>query len=181
MQITAIKQTCAGTIVHRLRSTHFKMLLGMKLLFVLLFATSLQLYGRIAAQTVTLKASNSSLEKVFKEIRKQTGYDFVFNSRFSVNAKPVTIDVRNMPLEEVLKQCVKDQPFTYQIADKVIVIKEKSLVVDVAPVGEMSPPLDVKGVVKDESGKPAAGVSVMIKGTTGEQVQMSEVNSVYLG
>ncbi len=166
MQITAPKQTCVQTIGQRLRSIHFKMLLGMKLLLVLLFATSLQLYGRVAAQTVTLKASNSSLEKVFKEIRKQTGYDFVFNSKFSANAKPVTIDVKNMPLDEVLKQCVKDQPFTYQVVEKVIVIKEKVLVTEVAPVGEMPPPLDVKGVVRDESGKPAAGVSVMIKGTS---------------
>ncbi len=37
-------------------------------------------------------------------------------------AKPVSIDVKNAPLKDVLDHCLAGQPLTYNIVDKTIVL-----------------------------------------------------------
>jgi hypothetical protein len=50
----------------------------MKLTIVLLIAACLQVSAKGYSQKVTLKENNISLQKVFEEIRKQTGYHFFY-------------------------------------------------------------------------------------------------------
>lgn len=139
----------------------------MKLTTILILAGCLQVSARTFAQTVTLSVKNTSLEKVFLEIKKQTGYNFVYNDRFGSTAKPVTVAVKQQPLASVLEECFRDQNFTYEIIDKTIIIKEKPSqkkdngANEVVPV----PPVDVHGMVKDENGKPVVGAGVRVKGT----------------
>jgi TonB-linked SusC/RagA family outer membrane protein len=142
-----------------------QLLLMIKLTAILLFAFSLSVSARVVAQNVTLNLKNATLEKVFFEIEKQTGFNFVYNTRIMNSAKPVTILVNDVAVDEVLKIVFKDQPLNYQLKEKTIVITAKATVLLNSEL-LVAPPLDVKGVVRDESGKPAAGVSVMIKGTT---------------
>ena len=51
--------------------------LAMKLTAVFLFAFCLHLAAKTSGQSVTLSAKNKPLEKIFAEIRKQTGYRFI--------------------------------------------------------------------------------------------------------
>ncbi|WP_432327683.1 hypothetical protein ACRQ5D_31075 [Mucilaginibacter sp. P25] len=48
----------------------------MKLSIILLLATILQVSAKSYAQKITLSEKNAPLEKVLKEIREQSGYDF---------------------------------------------------------------------------------------------------------
>jgi TonB-dependent SusC/RagA subfamily outer membrane receptor len=137
----------------------------MKLTSFLVLVTCLQVQARVSGQTITLSVRNTTLEKVFKEIKKQTGYDFVYNSRFARTARSVSTEAKRVNLEVVLQQCFKDQPFTYQVLDKTIIIKEKEPVKKVEESYTPPPPVEVHGVIKDENGKPVTGASVMIKST----------------
>ena len=85
------------------------------------------------------------------------------------NAKKITIDVSNGTLEQVLSICFKDQPFTYTIIEKTIVVKPKEERSDILEGFYLRPPVPivVTGKVKDENGKPLAGVSVSIVGGKG--------------
>jgi len=53
-----------------------KLLLIMKMVIIIMTATFLQVSASSFGQKVTLTESNISLDKLFKQIRKQTGYDF---------------------------------------------------------------------------------------------------------
>ena len=64
-----------------------KKLLIMKLTAILLVTASLQTMASATAQTVTISLKNVSLEEVFKEIRKQTDYDFIYNDVWLKKAK----------------------------------------------------------------------------------------------
>src|SRR5919206_833809 len=88
-----------------------KALLIMKLSIILLLATILQVSAKSYAQKITLSEKNAPLEKVLKEIREQSGYDFFYNSKLIKEANPVSINVRNTELEEVLKLALSGQPF----------------------------------------------------------------------
>lgn len=93
---------------------------------ILLF-TGLCLHASIAgySQTVTMTVKNESLEKVFLEIEKQTGYGFVYKTEILKKGRAVDIDVKQAPLGDVLAICFKDQPLSYTIVDRVIVISKK--------------------------------------------------------
>ncbi|GAO43072.1 TonB-dependent receptor [Flavihumibacter petaseus] len=134
----------------------------MKFTAILLLTACLQVSARGYAQRITLSEKNANLEKVFREIRRQSGYNFVYTRQLVENARKVTIHVENATLESALDACFRGQPITYTLFDSTIVIKPRSA--EPAPVPAALPPVAVKGTVMDEDGKPLVGVSISRKG-----------------
>jgi len=132
----------------------------MKLTIIILFTFLLHVGAAGFAQQISLNKSKASLHDVIKEIRKQSGYDFVITTPQLKAAKPVSIKVANKPLKEVLDECFADQPFTYLIEDKIITIINRPAAP--APVQQIQL---IKGRVVDAKGKPLPGVSVTVLGT----------------
>jgi TonB-linked SusC/RagA family outer membrane protein len=97
----------------------------MKFSAVFLLAACLQVHAIGFSQKLSLTRHKATLEQVFKEIRKQTGYLFFYDLEWLQKATPVTIDVKNASLKEVLDQCLAGQPLTYNIVDKTIVLSLK--------------------------------------------------------
>ena len=138
-----------------------KTFLAMKLTTILLLAACLQLSASGYGQRITITGKNMSLKSVFSEIRKQSGYNFFYYDKDLVNAKEVSIEARNAELEQVLVHIFKGQPLTYTIAEKTIVVREKMIIEEPAP---LPPPIDVHGRVINELGDPVV-VTVTVKGT----------------
>lgn len=151
----------------------------MKLAIILLVAF-MRVNAAGFSQSVTLHVANANLGQVFDEIRKQTGYDFLYNSKLLKSTNPVTITTNREPLEKVLVEILKNQPVTYSIIDHTIVIKERvrqatgtastsiftaGLGSIILPPGEPAPDVAVKGTVTDSIGGTLPGVAVKIKGT----------------
>lgn len=134
---------------------------------VLLFAIFVFQSGKSQAQTVTLSKSNAKIVDVFKEIRKQTGYDFVYTSRHISEAKPVTINLKNAPLENALAACFKDQPLSYSIQNKTIIVKQKETLENLqsSSVSVSMKTRSIAGQVTSPDGRPMPGVTVLSKET----------------
>ncbi|WP_316822257.1 SusC/RagA family TonB-linked outer membrane protein [Pedobacter gandavensis] len=132
-------------------------LLKLKLTFILLITVILQVSATSYAQ-ITLKENAVPMEQIIKKIRKQSGYDFFYNAKMLAGAKPVTIDVKNASVAEVLAHCFANQPLTYRIEEKTIVV-QFAMPKPVAPK-----PAVVSGTVLDENGLPIPGASIRIKG-----------------
>ena len=64
-----------------------------------------------------------NLEHVLKEIRKQSGYNYFLNANVLQQAKPVSLQVDNAPLKEVLANLFKGQPLTYKLEGNSIIIQ----------------------------------------------------------
>ncbi len=136
-------------------------LLTMKLTVVLLIAGILQVgAATTSAQNVNLSVKEVSLKKVFKELRQQTGYNFLYNSKMLNETLPVSMSVKDMPFNQVLEKCFSNQPVTYVIAENTVIIKRKPSVA-VSVVQQIT----VSGSVKDIKGEPIPGVTVKLKGT----------------
>src|SRR5690606_37754115 len=99
----------------------------MKLTTILLIAACLQVSAKGYAQKVSLNQNNISLQKVFEEIRKQTGYQFFYADEVLKEAKRVSVNVKNASIEEVLNVCFKNQPLDYTISEKTIIVKRKEV------------------------------------------------------
>ena len=141
----------------------------MKLTAFLLLAAFLQVSARSHSQTITLSEKNAPLEKVFTEIKAQSGYTFVYRDEWLKLAKNVDINLRNATVRQALDACFKNQPLTYTIIKTAVVIRltQKKENTDAgADSFDILPPVDVKGKVTDEEGKPLQGVSVTVKGSS---------------
>lgn len=132
----------------------------MKLTIIILLTSLLHVSATSFAQRISLNKNKASLHEVIREIRKQSGYDFVITTPQIKAAKPVSINVKDKPLREVLDACFAEQPFTYVIEDNIITITNR-------PVNELEKQQQqqsrvIKGNVKDSEGKPLPGASVVV-------------------
>lgn len=136
----------------------------MKLIAILLFAATIQVSAKGYAQLITVSGKNISLEKVFKQIERQSKYVFFYDEVGLQQAGLVNIDVKNATLNEVLEVCFKDQPLNYNIVGKTIVINKADQKQE-EKIMASPPPAEVRGTVTDEAGKPMQSVSVLVKGS----------------
>ena len=143
----------------------------MRLTFILITFACMNIYADSYAQNVTYKGKSETLEKVFKSIRKQTGYVFFYSYDLLQQAKPVDINVKDAPLDQVLKACFEAQPLDYTIENKTIVITPKQADKDIAAL-----PVVVKGKVTDTAGHNLPGATISIKGKTNAVITDGEGN-----
>lgn len=141
----------------------------MKLSAIILLSACLQVSAKSYAQRVTLSERNASLETVFRYIEKQTGYVFFFDQHLLDKAKKVSVDLKRASLEKALQACFADQPLSYSIVGKNIVIRKKEVSSDVPWLANLPAPppqVDIRGKVTDVDGTALPGASVVIKNTT---------------
>lgn len=134
----------------------------MKLICVLMIAACVQVSAGSFAQTVSASFTNSPIEKVFKEITRQTGYSFIYQRNQLEQTTPVTLSVKNEQLEQLLRKCFEKQPLTFTIVDKYIVVQTKPAVVTV-PASPTKEVITVSGKVMNEAGEALAGATVTAK------------------
>lgn len=138
----------------------------MRLTTLLLLGICLHVSAKTASQNITLNEKNSSLESVFKKIKQQTGYTFVYRHEWMEKAIPVDLKLESTTIEEALRLCFAGQPFTFSIVKKTVVIREKEP--ERLTLWYGLPRYDaeiIRGRILDEANKPIQGASVTIKGT----------------
>lgn len=142
--------------------------LAMRLTVVLLTVAFLQVSASGNSQTVNFSGKNVSLKEVFTVIEKQTGYLFFYDVALLREAKPVSVQLKNVSLEAALTAIFSNQPLAWVMENKTITILKKTAPVydaneNTAEVVPSSTP--IKGKVTDEAGNALEGATVMIKGT----------------
>lgn len=142
-----------------------KLLLVMKLTTLMLLLAIMQVSASVTAQKVTLSVRNAPLTTVFQQIRSQTGYDFAYTGKTLEDTKPVTLNVKNEDLKDVLQKIFDGQPIDYSIEDKLVVVsvKEPTLLEKIKAAFTN---IEVTGRVLDEQGSPISSATVTVKGTS---------------
>ena len=148
------------------RAIGYKFLLAMKLTAIILLAACLQVSAKGYGQLVTISAKDVSLKQVFKEIKKQTGFHFIYKDEWMLQCEHVNIEVNNVLLEQALKICFANQPLAYTIIDKTIVVKPREPAVTSATdtAANPAPTVPVRGTVYGDGG-PLKGATIMSKKT----------------
>lgn len=136
----------------------------MKISVVIMLAMCLKVSATATAQQVTLSQKNVSIEKIFKEIKKQAGYTFLYTDELLLKANKVTLEVKNTPLNVVLDQLFINQPLSYTIVDQTIIIKNKVVVTPIENAA-IPPPIKIIGKITGDNNLPLEAVSVTVKGT----------------
>lgn len=127
------------------------------LLFAVLAATAGSTYSQSAR--INLKMQDASLVDVFREIERTSEFGFFFKSEEIDLTRRVSIDLKNVSIEEVLKKILMDN-YDYRILDKNIVVTRGNF-----STTEVQQQKSVTGKVTDYTGEGLPGVSVVVKGT----------------
>jgi len=140
----------------------------MKLITAILLSVCLQVSARSYTQTVTFSVRNVKIQKIFKEIFRQTGVSIIYNEKLFEGFPLVTMEVKEVLISEVMNRCLKNQPVEYSFGNNAITIKKTSVIPSVNIPADTIP--KVRGRVLSEMGEPLVNVSVIVKGTvTGAQ------------
>jgi len=155
---------------------YYKIWLIMRLTTVLLILSLMQVSAAGFAQRISLSKSNASLKTILKALNAQTGYDFVYTEKILRASNPVNIKAKDAKLEDVLSEIFNNQPLTYSIDSKTIIIKakEKSFLERLI---DQFLAIDIQGKVVDEKGTPLAGANVRVKNT--DKLAVTDNNGVF--
>lgn len=105
-----------------------KWMMKMKVVFILLVCSLVQVQAAVSARQakVSIELKNVTLEKVFQELERQTGYSFLYNHREVVTWKNVSISTENQGLEAVLKDLLPRLGMSFSFDDNLVIIKATS-------------------------------------------------------
>ncbi|WP_293742470.1 SusC/RagA family TonB-linked outer membrane protein [uncultured Pedobacter sp.] len=133
-----------------------RILRAVTLFHFLLILSFLQVSAYTFAQRITLSISNQPLSEVFRMIKSQTGYNFVYSDKIISDAKLITANLKDQSIDATLKSILSPQGITYTIQDKTVILTNKTQRNDDA----------LDGVVRDrKTGNPIPSVVVSIRGT----------------
>ena len=116
----------------------------------------------LSAQNVSFSSNKVTLKSAFEKIEKESKYKIAYNSSQLDANRSVTLTKKSDDVFGMLNQLLKGTNFTYEMEGNYIVIKPQQK----AKSQTHGKKIKVRGVVKDETGEPVIGATVMEKGTT---------------
>lgn len=143
--------------IHKLR-------LIMRLTAILIVTTLLQVSAASFAQNFTMNQNKVSFDEIFRQIRKQTGYDVLLISKNVKSTERVDVKFNNAPLEQVMDVLLKGKNLKYTIEKKTVVIKENQPTF-IDRIIDRFVAIEVRGKIVGENNEALAGATVAVKGS----------------
>ncbi len=142
-------------------SLWYKILRVMKLTTFILLVFSMHISASGLSQNVTLAVKNTSVQKVLKQISRQTGVSIIYSESYFDDSDRVTLEVNDMPVKDVLNLCLEGNDYSYEVENGMVIIRR--VIKDLQPRQQDNL---IKGKVTDNDGKPLPGATITIVGTT---------------
>lgn len=147
-----------------------KIILYMKLTIAFILSAIMVANASVHSQNVTYTGKNVPLIKVLHTIEQQTGYVFFYRTGDLRSIKPVTVSMEQADIRKAMNILLKGLPLQYRIEGNTIALtktaNENTDRSKTVPAVVPAPPPPLRGVVKDSLGKPIAGASISVKGSS---------------
>lgn len=138
---------------------HFNLIVGIGL--TMLMACSLP----IQAQKVSFSQRQVSLQKAFEQIEKVSKYKIEYNSTLIDVSRKVTLNQKGTEVLKVVADILKEAGYSYTLKGRYIIVSAATQKPVEAPRSSADKQHKVSGNVKDMSGEPVIGATVMVKGS----------------
>ncbi|WP_199117492.1 SusC/RagA family TonB-linked outer membrane protein [Pedobacter sp. ASV28] len=141
----------------------------MKLTLFLTFFFTFEVAAYTHAQKINIEVKNAPMKSVLQELRKKSGYAFIYNDRDLDKAAPVSAKINDQELLEILPFIFEGQPLSYTIKDKLINITPKKMANGTNISLNMAYQEPIIGRVIDEKGQPLAGATIFVLDKDGKR------------
>jgi len=140
-----------------------KMLLRMKLSFVLMLLTFLQVSAHVHSQDrLTMNVKQIGWQSFFDLLEKKSNYTFLYKDNVLPHDERIDVEANDLTVPQILDIVMRRSPLAYQLLpNRLIVITPRAGTPAAAPDDER-----ITGKVLSPTGDPLAGASVRIKGGT---------------
>ena len=143
-----------------------KSLLVMKLIIIFLVVGTIQVNASVFSQKLTFKQKNASLENIFEQIHRQTGYNVLCDANLIKSAPVQNVNFKAASVNQVLSAYFPESAFLITLKNNTVVIKERSISHSGTSIFENVQPRLVQGKVVDSAtGEPLVGVTVKFIGS----------------
>jgi len=139
-----------------------KLLQIMRLTILLLFGFIVTVSANSYAQKTKLdiNKSNTSIRELFGYIEENSEFVFLYkNEDFNVNKK-VAVSLKGATINQILDEALRGENVTYDVYERQVVIRKAEDAIN------SQQKKDATGTVRDASGAPIPGVSIVVKGTS---------------
>jgi TonB-linked SusC/RagA family outer membrane protein len=154
-----------------------KLVLKMKLTFIILMGCLMQVSASVYSQTTkfSFNIQNKQVLDVLKEIEDKSNFRFFYQREQVDVTRKIDLKVTERNVETILDELFRNQGVLYKVLpDNLIIITPNTGKQSVAGLNQQQK--SVSGKVTDTSGAPLPGVSVLIKGTSQGTVTDSDGN-----
>lgn len=84
---------------------------------------ALHLYAQEAEARISIRLKEATLKEFIKSVEKNSDYSFIYSEEVKITRK-ITLKVDNQPLEEVLRRVFENEPVTYKLSGKHILLQK---------------------------------------------------------
>lgn len=151
----------------------------MKITMILLTCVLVQVTAAGHAQLVSMNRQQTSIHAILEEIRKQTRYDFFYDTNLFNKEKQFSISLKNATIAEALNTCFKGKPYQYVIKKNMVVITASDRAVKKPMFGPLpqQQPGRIAGKIIDERGEPLPGAGIKV--VQADQLLQSKADGSY--
>lgn len=142
-----------------------KTLMCMKLTYVLLLLATFQTLASATysqSSNMSIKIENATVRQVLQQIEENSDYYFLYSSKLVDVERKVDIDVKNVKINDVLKEVFKGTNTSFRIDGRLVMLQESGSQSNF----RSGQPTNISGQVKNTAGEPIPGVTVVIKGSS---------------
>lgn len=132
--------------------------MNLKRISVSFFSLLLASQMTISAQNVSFSTNKVTLKSAFEKIEKASKYKIAYNSSQLNANRSVTLSKKSDDVFGILTQLLKGTNCTYELEGNYIIIKPQQ------KTQTSGKKVNVRGVIKDETGEPIIGATVRVKG-----------------
>ena len=138
----------------------------MRLSFIFYFISITHAISGYSQSELSIRVNNVELEQVIDEIMNQSEYDFFYSAELFEDVPKVTIDLKKVSLETLLKNILPNN-FIFEIREKEVIIKKKPKTLSAVSNEEIETQQirTISGTITDSEGNPLPGASIFEEGT----------------
>jgi TonB-linked SusC/RagA family outer membrane protein len=125
---------------------------------------------KVLANPVSVELNNTTLEHALEIISSSANVKIAYSDKLLEKAAPVTENVKNEKLGDVLNKLLSPDDLSYAVINDVIVITKTTPNTENYRSKKQAVEMEIRGVVTDSSGVGLPGVTITIKGITGKGV-----------
>ena len=150
----------------------------MRVIIIVLLAVCLQVSASAFSQKISLSVRDARIEKILEAVKLQSGFLLFYDYDLIKEVKPLTINVKDASVTQVMDLIVKGQLFDYTIQKSTIILKKKPSFFEHITTSLFGDDIEIKGHVYSDGGDPLSGAYVSLKGNS-KKIAITNANGEF--